>query len=108
MENNAKPKGWRAKRAAPSGRLLRCRFVVFDLAVETMNKNIMEISFLFRSGPTCGPELTTDFGWCWPLIKTTLFHPFLNQQTIMAVSILYPLLKKQKGAVPGSPKQRSI
>ena len=32
-------------------------------------KNRMEIVFLFRPGPTFGPELKTDFGWCWPLIK---------------------------------------
>ena len=59
MENN---------KAAPSAPPLWA-FVVFHVAVETMNKKLMEIRFLLRSGPTFGPELTTDFGWCWPLIK---------------------------------------
>ena len=38
MEYNKNPKGRRAKRVAPLGRRRRRRFVVFHLAVETMNK----------------------------------------------------------------------
>ena len=33
-------------------------------------KSLMEISFSLRAGPTFGPKLKTDFGRCWPLIKT--------------------------------------
>ena len=46
-------------------------FVVFHLVVEIRNKKLMEIVFLLRPGPTFGPKLKTDFGWCWPLIKNT-------------------------------------
>ena len=44
-------------------------FIAFHLAVETRNKTPHGDQFLFRTGPTFGPELKTDFGWCWPLIK---------------------------------------
>ena len=70
-ENYKKPKGRRAKRAACFGRRQRRRLVVFHLAVETRNKKPHGNRFLLRAGPTFGPELKTDFGWCWPLIKNT-------------------------------------
>ena len=47
-------------------------FVFFYLAVEAWNrKSHGNRLFLFRPSPTFGPKLTTDFGWCWPLIKNT-------------------------------------
>ena len=46
-------------------------FVVFHLAVETWSKKPPGNRFLFRAGPTFGPELKTDSGWYWPLIKNT-------------------------------------
>ena len=43
--------------------------------------------FLLRPGPTFGPKLKTDFGWCWPLIKPpgalNETHCFLSEVTII-------------------------
>ena len=44
-------------------------------------KNLMEIGFLLRAGPTFGPKLKTGFGWCWPLIKNPPWEGFFNSRT---------------------------
>ena len=59
MENN---------KAAPSAPPLWV-FGVFQLEMETRSKKPHGNRFLFRTNPTFGPELKTDFGWCWPLIR---------------------------------------
>ena len=70
--------------AAPLG------FVVFHLAVETRIKNKWKSVFLLRSGPTFGPKLKTDFGWCGPSIKPpgalNKKHIFLFELTISVPS----------------------
>ena len=58
MENNKNPKGRRAKRAAaPLGRRRRRRFVVFHLAVETMNKKPHGNLFFIKVRPDCWPRI---------------------------------------------------
>ena len=76
MENNkaapsAPPQRGGALRAPPLWVLL---FSIWQWKPKI--KNLMEIIFSLRSGPTFGPKLTTDFGWCWPLIKN--LGPLIN------------------------------
>ena len=50
-------------------------------------KNLMEIVFLLRAGPTFGPKLKTGFGWCWPLIKNPPWEGFLIREPITAAGL---------------------
>ena len=82
MENN---------KAAPKAPSLWV-FVVSHLAVETRHKKTSWKSFLLKAGPTIGPKLKTDFGWCRQLIKHTRVlnkkHTFFNGSTHYSVLML--------------------
>ena len=109
MENNkaapsAPPQKSGALRAPPLW-----VFVVFHLAVETRNKKPHGNLFLFRPGPIFGPELITDFGWCWPFIKKPSLFFFPPPKTDFGCRGSYGLVFKDgHGGWGASPPPREL
>ena len=58
-------------------------------------KNLMEIDFLLRAGPTFGPELKTDFGWRWPLIKNP--GPLIKNTCFLIVDPIIKVATREGG-----------
>ena len=77
MESIKNPKGRRAKNEAPLGWRRRRRFVVFHVAVETVNKKPHGNQFLIKVRPNIWPRIDNRLWVALALNRKYCFPPFL-------------------------------